>query len=80
MSDKPRDTVVIVGEDGTQYKLLKSDWVKFKVEEPSGAVTQVAKFGAFVAFIPDDIAVGFGFNCTVVNLQAVLKGIPEDEE
>jgi len=78
MSDKPRDTIVIVGEDGKQYKLLKSDWTQFEVE-PSGAVTQLANFGAFVAFIPEDIAVGFGFNCTVVNLKAVLKGIPEGE-
>lgn len=76
--DAPRDTIVIVGEDGTQYKLLKSDWVGFETE-PSGAVTQVANFGAFVAFIPDDVAVGFGFNCTVVNLKAILRGVPDPD-
>ncbi|HWA72264.1 MAG TPA: hypothetical protein VG937_08025 [Polyangiaceae bacterium] len=79
----PRQTVVIVGEDGTLYKLTKGDYKQFAMDDDdagSGVVKQLTEFGSYLSFIPTDLAVGFGFNCTVVNVKAILKGNPPPTE
>jgi hypothetical protein len=73
----PKYTVVIVGDSGI-YKLTRDDWEKqpFKQSDPAftGVVSQLNEFGALVSYIPDDLAVGFGIECLVVNLDALLRG------
>ena len=75
----PRYAVVLIGDDNKLYKLMKKDWKQFELpaDDPgSGVVNQLKEFGAYLTFIPTDLAVGFGFNCTVVNLNEILKNNP----
>jgi hypothetical protein len=73
----PKYTVVIVGDKGI-YKLTRDDWEQgpYKQTDPAltGVVTQLNEFGALVSYIPDDLAVGFGIECLVINLDALLRG------
>jgi hypothetical protein len=76
----PRHTVIVVGETGI-YKLTRDQWEKpeFLVNDDAGeagVISQLTQFGAYLSFIPDEIAVGFGFNCTVVNVKTMLKNNP----
>ena len=70
----PTTTIVVISDDGHIYKLTKEYWSKG--EELKGDAQflpeQVRRSGGFIAF-PDPIAVGIGVECTIVNLEAVLK-------
>jgi len=79
-----RHTLVIIAEDGRIYKLTREKW---ETEENlvttaagKGVVTQLKEFGTYLAFIPPDIAIGIGYFCTVVNLEAILKNNPEPKK
>jgi hypothetical protein len=41
-----------------------------------GIVDQLTEFGAYLSYIPPDLAVGIGEVCTVVNLKSILKNNP----
>jgi hypothetical protein len=75
----PRETIIIVGEDGKLYKLNGDDWRDFPMPDSGarGIIDQLTQFGSLLAFIPPDIAVGIGTLCTVVNLKGILKGNPK---
>ena len=72
----PNYTVIIVGDDGESYKITKDVWqkdeYKLTVVENS-VVSQLTKWGSYLAFIPPKLAIGFGSICTVVNLDSILK-------
>jgi hypothetical protein len=88
MADDPKDidpryAVVLIGDDGNLYKLMRKDWKQFQLapDDPgSGVVNQLKEFGSYLTFIPTDLAVGFGFNCTVVNLKEILQNNPPPPE
>jgi hypothetical protein len=75
--EDPNFTVILVAEDGKFYRLTREKW---EVESNlladaagQGIVKQLTEFGAYLSFVPPEIAVGIGEVCTVVNLQAILK-------
>ena len=80
----PRNTLIVVGENGKLYKLTGDQWIKDENivtdQGEAGLVNQLVEFGTYLAFIRDDIAVGAGFNCTLVNLKAILQDNPHAEE
>lgn len=47
--------------------------------EAQGIVNQLKEFGSYLAYIPNDIAVGLGWYCTVINLQSILKNQEPDD-
>lgn len=88
----PRYTVIVVGEDGRLYKLTGDKWmtddnVVFDPKKPDaaaaggqGVINQLNTFGAYLSYVPPEIAVGIGSFCTVVNLRAILKNNPPSQD
>ncbi len=69
----PRTNIIVIGDDGEPYMITKDQWKKLPSEGGQGVINQLKEFGVYLAYIPPDIAVGFGEICTVVNLQSILK-------
>lgn len=73
----PNYTIIIVGDDGKIYRLVEEKWrVDGNVLSDlagQGIINQLTEFGAYLSFVPPDLAVGIGEVCTVVNLRAILK-------
>jgi hypothetical protein len=71
--------VVIIGDDGNYYKLLRKEWhqEKYKVTPSNmaqaGVINQLRQWGTYLAYLPTDVAAGVSNLCTLVNLEAVLK-------
>jgi hypothetical protein len=73
---KPDDTIVVVDDQGTIYKLDKDYWTKGQViDNPAaaGIINELRQFGSVVAYVRPDFAVGFGTCCTVLNLGALKR-------
>lgn len=73
--------LLIIGDDGKLYQLMEKDWKKNPVKESATiGTTEVLKAaGSYLAFLDPEASVGAGMACTLVNLAAVLKGIPSKE-
>jgi hypothetical protein len=76
-NEDPNYTVILVAENGKIYRLTRETW---EIESNlladaggQGIIKQLTEFGAYLSFVPPEIAVGIGEVCTVVNLQALLK-------
>lgn len=73
----PRATLIVRAENGKFYRIVKEQW---QIEENvvsdaggKGVLEQLSNFGTYLAYIPQDMAVGIGHICTMVDLKAILK-------
>lgn len=41
-----------------------------------GLAQQLKQFGTYLAYIPEDLAIGIGQFCTLINLDAILRNQP----
>jgi len=75
-NEDPTKTIIIVSDTGV-YRLVKEKWEippnELTDAAGKGIVDQLTTFGAYLSYIPPELAVGIGEICTVVNLKAILK-------
>jgi hypothetical protein len=71
-----RKTLIIISDTGELYRVTNDKWVTLPDLGAQGIVKQMEAFGAYLSYVPPDIAVGFGEFCTVVNLKAILENNP----
>jgi hypothetical protein len=72
----PKYFLIIVGDDGNLYKLTRGQWMQnplLPTDPAAGVAGQLKEYGTYLAYVRTDIAVGAGYACTLVNLNAVLK-------
>ncbi len=78
----PRQTLIIRGEDGQFYRLVKEKWQRpeYVVSDAGGKgmLEQLTNFGTYLAYIPPDMAIGIGHICTLVDLKSILRNNPEE--
>ncbi|HEY5959322.1 MAG TPA: hypothetical protein VIV60_22345 [Polyangiaceae bacterium] len=69
--------IIIIGDDNKYYKLDRNVWQNpsYIVADPAEVtiIERLKQFGTYLAYVRDDIAVGAGVYCTVVNLQSILR-------
>jgi hypothetical protein len=75
----PNKSIVVIDDNGDLYLLTKDAWTKGeKITDPGRAFlpNQVRQSGGLISFIGRDlVGPGIGAECTIVNLQAILKNI-----
>lgn len=74
-AESPSQTL-LVRINGKTFVLSYDEYTQKPLPDPGGAamIDQLASLGTYLAFIPPDLAVGFGEVCTLVNLDAILTG------
>jgi hypothetical protein len=71
----PRKTLIIISDDGNVYRVTNDQWQPLPSQSAQGVVEQLETFGAYVAYVPNDIAVGFGEFCAVLNFKQILQNV-----
>jgi hypothetical protein len=75
-NEDPTKTVILVSDTGV-YRLTKEKW-----EIPGnvlgdaagrGIIDQLTTFGAYLSYVPPELAVGIGEVCIVVNVKSILN-------
>ncbi len=78
-NEDPKKTVILVSDTGV-YRLTKEQWELesnlLSDAAGQGIVNQLTTFGAYLSYVPPELAVGIGEVCTVVNLKSILKNNP----
>jgi hypothetical protein len=75
--EDPTKTVILVSDTGKVYRLTKEKWETSDnlLKDPAGLgiINQLTTFGAYLSYVPPELAIGIGEVCTVVNLKSILK-------
>lgn len=74
---KSNDILIVLAEDGNVYKLDKGDWQieskRVKDAQTLGVIKRLSDYGVLLADMPDDVAIGDGLDCKLVNIGALKK-------